>query len=397
MKRYPRTSRVALVVCFLLGTLTGRFPVFAEDSASGLPTADPSELGINVSRLQVIEEVVQEGLSRERMPGCVVLIGYRGHIVYHEAFGHRQLQPEPLPMDKETVFDMASLTKPMATATSVMKLVEDGKIDLDAKVAEYIPEFAANGKDAVTIHQLLVHTAGLIPDNALSDYDEGAQVAFQNIHSLELQQQPGVKFAYSDVGFIVLGELIERVSGKNVHEFSQEAIFAPLQMTETGYLPSNELRARAAVTEQRDGQWMQGDVHDPRAFAMGGIAGHAGLFSTAPDMARYAQMMLNGGRLNGVQVLNPSTVALMTSPVKVPSGLRTRGWDMRSPYSSNRGDMMSDTAFGHGGFTGTGMWIDPCRDLFVVFLSNRVHPDGKGLVNPLIGRIGTIAVAALPE
>ncbi|MEZ6059761.1 MAG: serine hydrolase domain-containing protein [Planctomycetaceae bacterium] len=392
-----RTLTLPVALCAILLTSCNHRPVAAEDAIAGLTIANPSDLGINVRRLQIIEEIVQQELSRDRMPGCVILIGYRGSIVYHEAFGHRQLQPEPLPMDKDTVFDMASLTKPMATATSVMKLVEDGQVELDAPVSTYIPEFTGSGKDTITVQQLLTHTGGLIPDNAMSDYENGPDTAFERIHSLGLISDPGTKFGYSDVGFIVLGELVERVSGSSVHEYSQRAIFEPLQMSETGFLPAEPLRARAAPTEQRDGHWMQGEVHDPRAFALGGIAGHAGLFSTARDMARYAQMMLNQGSLGGVQVLKPETVERMTAGVEVSSGLRTAGWDMRSPYSSNRGDLMSSSAYGHGGFTGTGMWIDPELQLFVIFLSNRVHPDGKGSVNPLIGRIGTIAAAALPE
>ncbi|MEO2033923.1 MAG: serine hydrolase [Planctomycetaceae bacterium] len=189
--------------------------------------------------------------------------------------------------------------------------------------------------------------------------------------------------------------MVHRITGKNIHEYSQDRIFRPLRMTETGYLPAESLRARAAVTQERDGQPMRGEVHDPRAWAMGGVSGHAGLFSTATDLAKYAQMMINGGSWGDARVLKPETVQLMRSPVQVSSGLRTLGWDMRSPYSSNRGDFFSKAAFGHGGFTGTTLWIDPEQDLFVIFLSNRVHPDGKGSVNALAGRIGTIASGAI--
>ncbi len=200
---------------------------------------------------------------------------------------------------------------------------------------------------------------------------------------------------YSDVGFIVLAELIERVSGQTVHEFSQQKLFKPLGMTETGYLPAEALQVRAAVTQQRDGHWMAGEVHDPRAFALAGVAGHAGLFSTASDLATYCQMLLNSGTMGGTTIMQPATVATMTAAQEVPSGFRTLGWDMRSPYSSNRGDFFSKSAFGHGGFTGTSMWIDPDQQLFVIFLSNRVHPDGNGSVNSIAGRIGTIAAAAI--
>jgi len=347
------------------------------------------------ARLAVIDQVVQEGLERENMPGCVVAIGRQGRLVLLKAYGAKQVQPERAPMTTDTLFDLASLTKPIATATSIMVLVERGQIELDAPLARYIPEFGANGKQDITVLHLLTHQGGLIPDNALSDYESGPEEALRRVHGLEPQSPPGTKFVYTDVGFIMLGELVRAVTGKDVHAFSQETIFGPLGMHETGYLPPAELRERAAPTEQRDDQWMRGEVHDPRAYLLGGIAGHAGLFSTAQDLSRYAQMMLNGGRLGDVQVLKPETVELMTRAVPVSSGRRALGWDARTGYSSNRGDLFSPRAFGHGGFTGTALWIDPELELFVIFLSNRVHPDGKGLVNPLAGRIGTIAAAAI--
>jgi CubicO group peptidase (beta-lactamase class C family) len=195
---------------------------------------------------------------------------------------------------------------------------------------------------------------------------------------LKLQAPTGSKFIYSDVNFILLGEIIRKVSGESVHEFSREQVFQPLGMKETGYLPDEPLRARAAPTQERDGHWMQGEVHDPRAFKLGGVAGHAGLFSTAEDMAIYAQMMLSRGEHQGARIMSPETFALMTRGEKVSSGIRGLGWDKRTGFSINRGEGLSDAAFGHGGFTGTVLWIDPELELFVIFLSNRVHPDGKG-------------------
>ena len=264
-------------------------------------------------------------------------------------------------------------------------------------MASYIPEFAANGKAEITIQQLLTHQSGLIPDNALADYQLGVEEAFRRIHALKPIAEPGTKFVYSDVNFIVLGAVIKTISGLDVDQFSQQYIFGPLKMQETGFCPPEQLRPRTAPTEQRDGRWMQGEVHDPRAFLLDGVAGHAGLFSTADDLARYASMMLNSGHLDDVRILKPETVEKMTRAYSVSSGLRGLGWDVRTGFSSNRGDMMSERAFGHGGFTGTGIWIDPENDLYVIFLSNRVHPDGKGSVNSLIGRIGTIAVASIMQ
>ena len=370
--------------------------VFAQ-SHSEIPLRKPEAVGMDAAPLNLIDDIVQEGLEQDKMPGCVVIVGRREGIAFRRAYGFRQLQPEKVTMTVNTVFDLASLTKPIATATSVMALIQQGKLDPNATVATYLPEFAQNGKETITICHLLTHTGGLIADNSMSDYADGSDEAFARIYGLRPTAAPGESFTYSDVGYIVLGQVVKTVSGKNVHEFSQEQIFHPLHMQETGYLPNAELKARAAVTEQREGYWMQGEVHDPRAFALNGIAGHAGLFSTADDLARYATMMLGGGRLNDVQILDQPTYQLMTTAVEIPRGRRALGWDVKTGYSSNRSDLMSSQAFGHGGFTGTGIWIDPVQNLYVIFLSNRVHPDGKGLVNPLIGRIGTIASAAIVQ
>jgi len=344
-----------------------------------------------------IDQVVGEGIEAGEMPGCVVMVGRRGKVVFFKAYGHRQVEPEPIRMTTDTVFDMASLTKPVATATSVMILVQEGKLRLDAPVAEYVPEFGNNGKEKITVRQLLTHQGGLTPDNALADYEDGPQKAWERIFALKLREPPGTKFVYTDVGYLMLGEVIRRASGQDVHEFSRDHIFRPLSMTETGYLPDEPLRRRAAPTEKRDGEWMRGEVHDPRAYLLGGIAGHAGLFSTATDLAVYAQMMLEGGQYQGVRILEPETLATMTTPYPVSSGRRGLGWDMRTGYSSNRGRTFSERAFGHGGFTGTVMWIDPGLELFVIFLSNRLHPDGKGTVNPLAGRIGTIVADSIAD
>jgi len=362
-----------------------------------LPSARPEEAGLDSRQLAAIHQAVEEALAARKMPGCVVLIGRRGKVVFEKAYGRRQVEPEPLPMTLDTVFDLASLTKPVATATSVMILAEQGKIRLDEPVARRLPQFAAHGKENITAVHLLTHQGGLIADNPLSDYRDGPEKARERLFALKPVAPPGAKFIYSDVGYLVLGELVRGVSGKRLDEFARERIFEPLGMKETGFLPSPELRRRAAPAEKRDGQWIQGEVHDPRAFALGGVAGHAGLFSTARDLARYAQMLLGRGAYGGVRVLQESTVAQMITPHSVPKGFRGLGWDMRTGYSSNRGESFSPRAFGHGGFTGTAMWIDPELDLFVIFLSNRLHPDGKGAVNPLAGRIGTIAANAIVD
>ncbi|MBC7855691.1 MAG: beta-lactamase family protein [Pirellulaceae bacterium] len=364
-----------------------------------LPHVVPGEAGLSAEKLQGIDAIVQEGLDQKKMPGCVVLVGRRDKIVLLKAYGKKRLEPAAEPMTTDTVFDVASLTKPIATATSVMILVDQGKLKLEEPVAIYLPEFAANNKEKVTVRQLLVHVSGLIPDNSIKDYDDGAHEALKRVFALKLQTSPGERFAYSDMNYVVLGELIKKLAGKNVHEFSQEHVFQPLGMRETTYMPGDDLKRRAAPTQQREGKWMQGEVHDPRAWKLGGIAGHAGLFSTAEDLAIYASMMLRRGEQGGTRILSEDAWKQMTSPNKVPTrrnkgaeykGLRGLGWDMKTGYSINRGESFSPAAFGHGGFTGTSIWIDPEKDLFLIFLSNRVHPDGKGLVNPLIGRIGTV-------
>lgn len=390
------TSAVLLIPLLGLGSSQANEPQANKPQRSySLPASKPAELGMDSQRLSIIDEIVEQGLARGKMPGAVVLVGYQGHVVYHKAFGYLQLQPQKVAMQIDTVFDLASLTKPIATATSIMTLVGKKQIDLNAPVAKYIPEFGVNGKENVTVKQLLTHVSGLTPDNSIRDYKNGPAEAFRLIHELKPIYEPGTQFRYSDVGFIELAEIVERVTGKNIHEYSQQNLFAPLGMRETGYLPNSSLQKRAAVTQKRNDKWMQGEVHDPRAFALNGIAGHAGLFSTANDLAIFAQMLINKGSLNGVTVMQSQTVRLMTADVKVPGGLRSLGWDKRSAYSSNRGDLFSKHAFGHGGFTGTSFWIDPQQQLFVIFLSNRVHPDGKGSVNAIAGRIGTVAAAAI--
>ncbi len=342
-----------------------------------------------------IERAVKRALDRGEMAGCVVLVGRRAGIVFEHAYGNRSVEPEVVPMTTDTVFDMASLTKPVATATSVMILTERGQLRLNDKVADYFPEFSVHDKQDVTIEHLLTHTSGLIPDNPLADYKDGWQSAGPLIFDLKPLSPPGEKFKYSDVNFILLGKIVEKVAGKREDEFVRDAIYSKVGMTETGYLPKDELRERAATTEKSEDRWLKGEVHDPRAAKMGGVAGHAGLFSTAEDLAVYAQMMLQLGEYDGVRVMSAANVAEMTRGRDSGGAQRGLGWDCRSGYSRNRGRWMSPRAFGHGGFTGTAMWIDPGLDLYVIFLSNRLHPDGKGEVNTLAGRIGTIACESL--
>ncbi len=405
-----RLQVLVLAVAVLFGFHAAVFgqsptaPLHAESDASpidvsdnGLPVVAPESVGFDPQKLLRIDELAHQAIQEGRMPGCVIAFGRHGQIAWLKAYGQKRIEPTGEPMTVDTVFDLASITKPMATATSVMILVEQGKLRLRDKVSEHFPAFEQGGKQTITIEQLLTHQSGLIADNPLSDYEQGPEEAWKRILESSVSYEPGTQFVYSDVGFIVLGKLIEQASGANVHDFSQRHVFQPLGMKETGYLISPELRQRAAPTEMRDQQWIQGEVHDPRAFRLGGIAGHAGLFSTANDMAIYAQMLLQRGRYRTQQILSGAAIERMTQPVAIQSTLRSLGWDKLSGYSSNRGEFYSPSAFGHGGFTGTVLWIDPRYDLFFIFLSNRVHPNGQGNVNSLAGRMGTIVVSAIQE
>ncbi|MFZ4731875.1 MAG: exo-beta-N-acetylmuramidase NamZ domain-containing protein [Pirellulales bacterium] len=379
--------------------------------AQALPVVPPGDIGLMAERLATIKPLVEAEIAAGNLPGCVVCVGRGGRIGWLEAIGDRQVGPDAEPMTVDTIFDLASLTKPVATATAIMQLVEEGKLRLSDTVASLFPAFAAKGKEKITVRDLLVHTSGLIADNALADYADGPEKAIERIMDLEPLAPPGERFIYSDVNFILLGELVAKLSGRPLAEQVRERICRPLGMADTGFLPAAELRPRIAPTEPRDGAPLRGAVHDPRAWKLGGAAGHAGLFGTAPDLAVYASALLAAGHGSAVAgsavagsavagsaapILGPRAVAEMTRPWRVPGGgMRGLGWDKRSGFSSNRSDLYTDTAFGHGGFTGTSLWIDPRLDLFVIFLSSRLHPDGKGLVNPLAARIGSVAVAAI--
>ena len=336
-----------------------------------------------------IDQLVKDGIVAGQMSGAVVLIANHKETVFQQSYGNRLVSAHSEKMSLDTVFDLASITKPVATATAVMHLVQKGKIDVNEKVSTYLPEFAGNGKESILVSELLLHTGGLIPDNSLKDYEDGPEIAWQKICNLDMTAARGERFMYTDVGFIVLAKIVERLSGKDLNQFTREHIFQPLGMRDTGFLPSKELCKRAAATEKRGGQWMRGEVHDPRAFRLGGIAGHAGLFSTAADLAIFGQVMLHRGAKFS-HVINQATFALMTTPRMTPRGTRTYGWDHQSPYSRNRGSNLSDEAFGHGGFTGTVLWIDPTKDLVFIFLSSRLHPDGEGSINSIAGEIATL-------
>src|SRR5208283_4295367 len=298
------------------------------------------------------------------------------------------------PMTVDAIFDMASLTKVMATTTCVMRMVQLGQVKLNDPVAKYIPEFAQNGKEDVTIRQLLTHYSGLRPDLDLKPDWTGQAEAFRMANAEKLVNPPGSTFLYSDINFIVLGELVQRVSGLGLNQYAEAFVFSPLGMTATRYLPPQSWFLRIAPTEKddRSGLMLRGVVHDPTARQMGGVAGHAGLFSTADDTAKFAQALLNGG----APVLSPLIVEKMTTPQQAPNmtSVRGLGWDIDSPFSSNRGDLLPVGSFGHTGFTGTSLWIDPTTNTYIILLTNSVNVK-QGNVIALRTEVATAVAAAL--
>jgi uncharacterized protein YbbC (DUF1343 family)/CubicO group peptidase (beta-lactamase class C family) len=378
--------------------------------------ARPESVSVSSVGLARMDAVIAEDIANKRLPGAVVLVGRKGQVVWRKAYGARALEPARETMTTDTIFDLASLTKIVATATSIMILVERGKLRLTDPVSLYIPELKGEGRDRITIEQLLTHVSGYAPDFDLRERWTGYDEAIKRLIKEPLRNPPGTRFTYSDIGFITLGEVVARVGGMPLDQFAQKNIFEPLHMTNTGFRPSPASKSRIAPTEKRRGQmsylgdsganagaegevWLRGEVHDPTSYRMNGVAGHAGLFSTADDLAIYCQMILNGGAYRGARILSPLTVAEMTRPrvVSTSGGTRGLGWDMNTSFSTNRGDLFPLGSFGHTGFTGTSIWIDPASEMFLIFLSNRVHPDGKGDVGPLRGRVATIVAGSVTD
>ena len=367
-----------------------------DSSIADEPMATPS-----ASTAQSIERLVSAAIQQGDLPGAVVVAATSQQIVFAKAYGDRQVAPTVEAMTLETHFDLASLTKPIATATSVFLLVDAGQLGVNDFVVTHLPEFGQHGKNKIRLRHLLLHTSGLTPDNALADYQDGPETSWERICDLELRSAPGEKFAYSDVGFMVLQKIVEAKSTVSIDDFTRLQIFAPLGMSATGYRPlppttDDDTASRIVPTHER----ARGEVHDPRAHALGGVAGHAGLFSKASDLIVFGRMMLRRGRLRGGdewdpddRLLSEKTWSQMVEAHEIGRGTRTMGWDHQSPYSSNRGTNLSKTAFGHGGFTGTVLWIDPANDFVFVFLSNRLHPDGDGSVNRLAGDVCTRILA----
>jgi uncharacterized protein YbbC (DUF1343 family)/CubicO group peptidase (beta-lactamase class C family) len=350
------------------------------------------------SGAQALDDTINQALKDDRMPGAVVLVGHDGHVVYRKAYGERSQMPTHEPMTVDTIFDLASLTKVVATVPCMMKLLEEGKYRLNDRVTDYIPEFQ-KGKSTITIRDLLTHFSGLRPDLPLTPHWTGYDTAIKMACEDPPAHPPGREHVYSDINFELLGELIHRMSGKMEDQYAHDTVFAPLGMKETMYNPPASLLPRIAPTEvdPETGQPLHGVVHDPTARNMGGVAGHAGLFSTADDLAKYCQMMLNMGQLDGKRIVGELTVEKFTEPQTPPDQpiLRGLGWDMDSPYSSNRGELFPIGSYGHTGFTGTSIWIDPSSKTYVILLTNSVHPHMRQIgVIGLRSRVATIVAAA---
>lgn len=364
--------------------------------------------GLDPARLARIADLVNEAVAARQLPGAVVVVGRGDRVAYRQAFGHRAVEPAAEAMTTGTIFDLASLTKVVATTTAVMMLVEDGRIRLNDRVAAYIKGFERYGKGDITVRHLLTHVSGLRPDLDMTlefaNYDEAIARAIEEVPT----SAPGERVVYSDIGFFLLGEIVHRVSGQTLDQFCRARIFEPLGMRDTMFNPPAALRPRIAPTEkcteygwpcdQPGGAVLRGVVHDPTARRMLGVAGHAGLFSTAADLSIFCRMLIAGGSLGPARILSPLAVAKMTSPIALAGGqARGLGWDVDSSYSSNRGELLPAGSFGHTGFTGTSIWIDPLTKTWVVFLSNRVHPDGKGDVTPLRAKIATVVGSAVTD
>ena len=344
-------------------------------------------------RFAAVDNIFEQAVAEGKIPGAVVLVGHKGEVVYRRAFGSRALEPRREAMTLDTIFDLASLTKPIATAPSVMRMVQLGQVRLNDPVARYLPEFGRNGKEEITVRQLLIHFSGLREDIDLNPPWQGKQRAFELAFDEKPVSPPGSQFRYSDTNYIVLGALVERLSGMSLKEYAEANVFRPLNMAHTAFLPPQAWLPQIAPTQYDErGIMMRGEVHDPRARRMGGVAGHAGLFSTADDLSRFAQAMLDGNK-----ILSPEIIEKMTTPQQPANStiLRGLGWDIDSPFSSNRGELLPVGSYGHTGFTGTSIWIDPLTQTYIIILTNAVHPRGGQNTISLRSRAATAIVDAL--
>lgn len=345
-----------------------------------------------------LDDAINQAIREDRIPGAVLLVGHNGAPVYSKAYGNRAVVPAPEAMTVDTIFDCASLTKVVATTSALMKLFEEGKLRLNDRVTEYLPEFQG-GKSEITLRNLMTHFSGLRPDLDLEPAWSGYETGIHHALTDPPAGPPGAYFVYSDINYILLGEIVRRLSGETLADYTHKIVFAPLGMHDTMFLPPASLRARIAPTEmvEKEHLLLRGVVHDPTARDMGGIAGHAGLFSTAGDLGLFCQMLLNKGAWQGTHVFSPLTIEKFTTPQSPPDQpiLRGLGWDIDSPFSGNRGDLFPIGSYGHTGFTGTSLWLDPASNTYVILMTNAVHPHLRPAITSLRGKVATVVAAAI--
>jgi CubicO group peptidase (beta-lactamase class C family) len=368
----------------------------------------PESVGMSSERLARVDEIVTDAIDRKDFPGAVIHILRKGKTVWRKAYGHSQWVPERVPMEAAQIFDMASITKPVATATSVLLLVEQGRFRLWDKVEDFVPEFVPfideegkTGEDARIWH-LLTHTSGLPPYTDAEDlkdkygYPITLESMVDHIAHLEKINPPGEEFHYSCLGFITLSYIVKKVTGKTIAQFSREKIFGPLGMNHTFFTPEEKYLPLCVPTQVYDGKPLIGIVHDPLARLLGGVSGNAGLFSTADDLAIFARMMLNRGSLNGKRILSPLAAERMTEIYRIAAFAgRGLGWDLESGYATNQGDLFGPNAFGHTGYTGTSLVIDPDTETIVIFLTNSVHPEDKGDIISMRSRVANVVAGSI--
>ncbi len=383
------------------------FTGFGQTNKERLLNYKPTgQTGVDVTRLQIIDEAVASEMQAGHVPGAVILVARNGNVVFRKAYGYAQINPQKEPMTTDKIFDLASVTKTVATTTSVMMLIESGKIRLTDKITQFIPEFTpfvsekGDTAEVPTIAHLLTHTSGLPPyTNAAAlraKYGEPCyDQLIQTIATINKQSAPGEKYVYSCLGFITLAEIVRRVSGQNIAKFSRENIFLPLGMQSTQYCPPADLLPRIVPTEVSNGTPLRGKVHDPLAQLLGGVSGNAGLFSGIDDLAIFCQMILNDGTYGKAHILSPLSVKLISN-VYPDFGFseRSLGWGVNISHYSLMGDLLPKTAFGHTGFTGTSVVIEPSTQTFIIILTNRVHlPEGDA--GPLRAKVANIVAGSL--
>ena len=346
-------------------------------------------------RFAAVPEIVQREIAAKHIPGAIVIVGGPGGVTYRQAFGDRTTAPQREQLTADSIFDLASLTKVVATTTAIMQLAEAGRLSLDEPVVKYWPAFGANGKDAITILQLLTHMSGLRPDLDLRVQWRGRNAALARIVEERPISPPGTKFRYSDINFIVLGELVQHISGERLDVYAREKIFRPLGMADTSFTPDTRKRPRIVPTDRQGDMLRWGEVQDPTAYRMGGVAGHAGLFSTADDLSRFAEMMLAGGSHDGIRILSASSIQRMTSQFDLPGGIkRGLGWDIASDYDAGMAMAFGPASYGHTGYTGTSLWIDRQTKTYLIILTSRLYPDDRGDVKYLRQDVAEAVAAA---